>query len=37
MYDLPDEIDLRADGPVQIITLNRPDDLNAVNQGLHGL
>ena len=35
MYDMPDEIDVRADGPLRIITLNRPDDLNAVNEGLH--
>ena len=35
MYDMPDEIDVRADGSLRIITLNRPDDLNAVNQGLH--
>jgi enoyl-CoA hydratase/carnithine racemase len=35
MYDLPDEVDVRADGPLRIITLNRPDELNAVNDGLH--
>ncbi|MGW5228238.1 enoyl-CoA hydratase/isomerase family protein [Nocardia niigatensis] len=35
MYDLPDEIDVRADGPLRIITLNRPDALNAVNDDLH--
>ncbi|OBK90060.1 enoyl-CoA hydratase/isomerase family protein [Mycolicibacter sinensis] len=35
MYDLPDEIDVRADGPLRIITLNRPDALNAVNDALH--
>jgi enoyl-CoA hydratase len=35
MYDLPDEIEVRADGPLRIITLNRPEALNAVNDGLH--
>ena len=35
MYDMPVEIDVRADGPLRIITLNRPDDLNAVNDNLH--
>lgn len=35
MYDMPEEIDVRADGPLRIITLNRPDALNAVNDDLH--
>jgi enoyl-CoA hydratase len=35
MYDMPEEIDVQADGPLRIITLNRPDELNAVNDGLH--
>jgi len=35
MYDMPDEIDVRAEGPLRIITLNRPDALNAVNDALH--
>lgn len=35
MYDMPDEIDVRADGPIRIVTLNRPDALNAVNHSLH--
>ncbi|MGW0249020.1 enoyl-CoA hydratase/isomerase family protein [Nocardia goodfellowii] len=35
MYDLPEEISVRADGPLRIITLNRPDNLNAVNDALH--
>jgi len=35
VYDMPAEIDVRADGPLRIITLNRPDDLNAVNDNLH--
>src|ERR1700751_5836761 len=35
MYNMPTEIDVRADGALRIITLNRPDDLNAVNDDLH--
>lgn len=35
MYDMPDEINVRADGALRIITLNRPDELNAVNDDLH--
>src|ERR1700730_5575173 len=35
MYDMPNEIDVRAEGALRIITLNRPDDLNAVNDNRH--
>lgn len=35
MYGMPTEIDVTADGPLRIITLNRPDALNAVNDNLH--
>lgn len=35
MYGMPDEIDVKADGGLRIITLNRPDELNAVNDPLH--
>ncbi|HYB80360.1 MAG TPA: enoyl-CoA hydratase/isomerase family protein [Mycobacterium sp.] len=35
MYDMPNEIDVRAEGALRIITLNRPDALNAVNDNLH--
>jgi enoyl-CoA hydratase/carnithine racemase len=35
MYDMPAEIDVRAEGELRIITLNRPDALNAVNDQLH--
>jgi enoyl-CoA hydratase len=35
VYDMPTEIDVRAEGALRIITLNRPDALNAVNDNLH--
>lgn len=35
MYDVPAEIEVEADGPIRIVRLNRPDDLNAVNHDLH--
>ena len=35
MYDMPVEIDVRAEGALRIITLNRPDSLNSVNDDLH--
>ena len=35
MYDVPDSIQIEADGPVRIVRLNRPEDLNAVNHALH--
>ena len=35
-YDLPPEIEVSVDGPIRIVTLNRPDRLNATNHELHG-
>lgn len=35
MYDLPAELEVTADGGLRIITLNRPEELNAVNDDLH--
>src|SRR3984885_9474929 len=35
VYDMPAEIEVRADGALRIITLNRPDSLNSVNDDLH--
>jgi enoyl-CoA hydratase len=35
MYDMPKEIDVAGDGPLRIITLNRPEALNAVDDALH--
>jgi enoyl-CoA hydratase/carnithine racemase len=34
-YDLPDEIQVTADGPLRIVRLNRPEQLNATNRVLH--
>jgi enoyl-CoA hydratase len=34
-YDLPDCIQVEADGPIRIVRLNRPDQLNATNHELH--
>jgi enoyl-CoA hydratase len=34
-YDLPDVIQVEADGPVRIVRLDRPDQLNAANHVLH--
>jgi enoyl-CoA hydratase len=34
-YDLPKEVEVEVDGPVRIIRLNRPDNLNATNHILH--
>ncbi len=34
-YDLPDELQVTADGPVRVVTLNRPEQLNATNHVLH--
>jgi enoyl-CoA hydratase len=34
-YDLPPELTVEARGPVRLVTINRPDRLNAVNAALH--
>ena len=34
-YDLPDVIRVEKDGPVRIVHLSRPDQLNAINDELH--
>lgn len=34
-YPLPPEIQVEADGPIRIVRLNRPDQLNATNHALH--
>jgi enoyl-CoA hydratase/carnithine racemase len=34
-YDLPDVIRVEADGPVRVVRLSRPEQLNAINDELH--
>jgi enoyl-CoA hydratase/carnithine racemase len=34
-YDLPDVVRVEADGPVRIVHLTRPEQLNAINDDLH--
>jgi enoyl-CoA hydratase len=34
-YDLPDELQVASEGTVRVVTLNRPDNLNATNHVLH--
>jgi enoyl-CoA hydratase/carnithine racemase len=34
-YDLPQELQVEADGPVRVVRLNRPEQLNATNHVLH--
>ncbi len=34
-YDLPPEIQVEEDGPIRIVRLNRPEQLNATNRDLH--
>ena len=34
-YDLPPELEVEIDGPIRVVRLNRPDQLNATNHVLH--
>jgi enoyl-CoA hydratase/carnithine racemase len=34
-YDLPEELEVEVDGPIRIVRLNRPEQLNATNDPLH--
>jgi enoyl-CoA hydratase/carnithine racemase len=34
-YDVTPELEVEVDGPVRIIRMNRPEQLNATNHGLH--
>ena len=34
-YDLPDVVRVESDGPLRIVRLSRPDQLNAINDELH--
>jgi enoyl-CoA hydratase len=35
MYGLPDEVVVTADGPIRLVTLNRPEHLNGINRTMH--
>ena len=35
MYGLGDELVVSADGPVRVVRLNRPADLNGANRAMH--
>jgi len=34
-YDIPDEIEVEVVGPIRVVRLNRPEQLNATNHALH--
>ena len=34
-YDVTPELEVEVDGPVRVIRMNRPEQLNATNHGLH--
>lgn len=34
-YELSSEVSVRTDGPVRIVSLNRPDQLNGANRAMH--
>jgi enoyl-CoA hydratase/carnithine racemase len=34
-YDVPPSIQVEVDGPIRVVRLNRPDELNATNHELH--
>ena len=34
-FDVPDELEVLVDGPVRVVRLNRPEQLNATNDELH--
>ncbi len=34
-YGLPSEVTVEVDGPVRIVRLNRPDELNGANRAMH--
>ena len=35
MYDLPTELSVTADGPIRLVELNRPEELNSTSEALH--
>jgi enoyl-CoA hydratase/carnithine racemase len=34
-FDVPDELEVVVEGPIRVVRLNRPDQLNATNHELH--
>jgi enoyl-CoA hydratase len=34
-YDLPPSLEVQVDGPIRTVVLNRPDELNAIDESLH--
>jgi enoyl-CoA hydratase len=34
-YDIPDALQVEVDGPIRVVRLNRPEQLNATNHELH--
>jgi enoyl-CoA hydratase len=34
-YQVPPELDIEVDGPIRLVRLNRPEQLNATNHSLH--
>ncbi|MDT5048251.1 MAG: enoyl-CoA hydratase, partial [Mycobacterium sp.] len=35
LYGLGDELVVTADGPVRVLRMNRPEDLNGINRPFH--
>jgi len=35
MYDLPDDLSVTAHGPVRLVEMNRPDQLNSTSEDMH--
>ncbi len=36
-HNLPDEVRVDSDGPIRIVTLNRPEERNAINTAMSNL
>ncbi|WP_405137812.1 enoyl-CoA hydratase/isomerase family protein [Nocardia sp. NBC_01388] len=34
-YELPDAVSVRVEGPIRVVVLDRPDELNAVDEDMH--
>jgi enoyl-CoA hydratase/carnithine racemase len=35
MYDLPDDLSVTADGPIRLVEMNRPEQLNSASEQMH--